>query len=196
MDIPHQDISSFDIKIVDEDRDEYFFERVPLQNGYRVSISFGSGGLTADVTDKSGSSLTAVRGALGNTDAGDGTTVPPEPEPTPEPAPVPEPVSRSFAFTVYNESSYDIFSIHMGPLTGSSENDVDMLPQILRAGDDIRISGEVAAGSSEITEWTLFITDTDGDKNASHATFNPWTLLYVNVTWDSSAGGYVCEFVY
>ncbi|MDL2219718.1 hypothetical protein LJC04_05245, partial [Ruminococcaceae bacterium OttesenSCG-928-O06] len=74
--------------------------------------------------------------------------------------------------------------------------DFDLLPIILEAGESYNAVGQVSRGDWDATDWTLYITDVDGDTSASFEVFNPWELSYVDIQWDSSAGGYVCTFVY
>ena len=103
---------------------------------------------------------------------------------------------RDFTFRIYNESDYDIYAIHMGPLTGTAEDDVDILDYILASGDDVLITGSVSGHLTSITEWTLYITDVDDDTSSSFDVFNPFSLSYVDVIWDYDSAGYRCQFNY
>ncbi|MDR2515277.1 MAG: hypothetical protein LBD02_08770 [Christensenellaceae bacterium] len=183
------EFSSYDVRIVDEDSDEYLFERVSIVDGTKVTISFSEDGLVATSVAPSGAESSVI-GALngesvsGGSDPGDtgsldgyGT-------------------NGQFGFSIYNESDYDIYAIYMGPSTSGSENDVDILPSILNKRQSTTVSGRVNQADWASTEWTLFIVDVDDDTSSSYDTFNPWTLSYVNIRWDSNQGGYVCEFIY
>ena len=125
------------------------------------------------------------------------------PSPTPNPSENPRPVQtgsdiapREFSFRIYNESNYDIYSIHMGPLEGSAEDDLDILDSILVSGDDVLVSGTVPGHLASVTQWTLFVTDVDDDTSLSYDVFDPFSLSYVDVVWDSDSAGYRCDFVY
>lgn len=168
--------SNYDIKVVDEEGDVYLFNYVSLTDGTTVGISFEDG-LIAVVTDKDGAQST-VEGTLNS--GGGGL------EDTP----------TEFYFTIYNESAYDIYAIYMAPAYTDGQG-VDVLPSVLSAGDFQDVEGSVAGTDYEgIMEWTLYVVDVDDDASASYDVFDPWLLSYVNVTWDSGAGGYTCEFVY
>ena len=202
VEIPAYDYDNYDILVVDEDSDEYYFSRVPLQTGSEVAIYFGDDGLAADVADSRGNSVATIFGTLegasgggsydnGGNDGGDtGQTQQPAPTGTGYDT------NGQYTFTVYNESAYDIYAIHMGVVGASADYDIDILPQILSAGNSTDLSGMASQGDWLNTEWTLYITDVDGDTSSSYEVFNPWTLTYVDINWDSNNGGYVCEFVY
>jgi hypothetical protein len=197
--IPAYDYNNYDIRVVDEDKYQYIFKYVPLESGSEVGIFFGDEGIAAEVYDAAGSSLGTVLGEIGGgADDGQGDYVEPTPEPTPEPTVTGtgNDTNGLYSFTAYNESSYDIYSIHMGIKGASSSYDIDILPQVLASGENFELSGIASQGDWLNTEWTLYITDVDGDKSASYDSFNPWMLSYVNINWDSNSMGYVCEFVY
>ena len=78
-----------------------------------------------------------------------------------------------FAFTVYNNSDYDIYSLHMVILDAGSDHDIDVLPQILPANISTTITGQASMGDWIQTDWTIYVTDVDGDTSASYDTFNP-----------------------
>lgn len=99
-----------------------------------------------------------------------------------------------FSFTVYNNSDYDIYSLHMGILDAGSDHDIDVLPQILPANSSTTITGQASMGDWIQTDWTIYVTDVDGDTNASYDTFNPWTVSYVDIYCQGDS--YVCEFTY
>lgn len=99
-----------------------------------------------------------------------------------------------FSFTVYNNSDYDIYSLHMGILDAGSDHDIDVLPQILPANSSTTITGQASMGDWIQTDWTIYVTDVDGDTSASYDTFNPWTVSYVDIYWQGDS--YVCEFTY
>ena len=107
--------------------------------------------------------------------------------------------SRSYSFTVNNRSAYSIYSIHMGPASVEPGEDVDILPQILRPGESIVISGTVPSSTmpaswTETDEWTLFVTDTEDDTSARFDVFNPWTVRTVDIHWSNDPYGYRCTF--
>ena len=189
FDIPASESNKYDITAIDEAGDTYFFTLVPLLDGNRVLISFGDDGPLIEVFDSKDTWIVNVVGTLqsapvqeaqtGNDAVGTGHDT-----------------NGEFSFTVYNESDYDIYSIHMGVATAYAEDDIDILPTILSAGENTQVSGVAAESDWSNTEWTLFITDVDGDTSISFDTFNPWALSYVDISWDSEQGGYVCTFVY
>jgi len=193
------DYDNYDILVVDEDRDEYYFSRVSLQNGSEVAIYFGINGLAATVFDAQGNETSTVYGDLNSANGGGAGAVH---DPAPDPAPAQTvtgtgyDTNGQYTFSVYNESSYDIYAIYMGVAGASAAHDIDILPQILSSGDGIELRGMASQGDWLNTEWTLYITDVDGDTSSSFDTFNPWIVSYVDIYWNSSVGGYVCEFFY
>jgi hypothetical protein len=193
VDIPAYDFNNYDILVIDEDRDEYTFTRVPLQNGSEVAIYFGEEGLAADVYDDEGNDAATVYGTLG--DAYDGDDAQPDVG-ADDIAATGSDTDGQYIFTVYNESDYDIYAIHMGTADASAEEDIDILPEVLSAGESTDLSGTAPQELWSNTEWTLYITDTEGDTSTSFDEFNPWIVSYVDIYWDSDNGGYVCEFAY
>lgn len=174
------DFENYDIRIVDQDEDVYLFKYVPLNEGSKVAISFGDG-LIAEVTGADGSSQT-VGGELvsgsGDDSGGDYDYT-----------------MEDFAFNIYNESEYSIYAVYMYPAYTDGDG-VDVLPTVLESGDSQYVTGSVVGTDYEgITEWVLHVVDVDGDASISYDVFDPWNISYVDVTWDSSVGGYVCDFV-
>jgi hypothetical protein len=198
VDVPAYDYDNYDIRVVDEERDVYQFTYVPLKRGNRLEIVFDEG-LKANVYDPGGAETASVAGSLnggGEPDAASLNEGESEAASGQIAVGAGHDSNGQYSFTVYNESSYDIYSIHMGLLSASAADDIDMLPQVLPAGENIEISGVAEESVWSETEWTLRITDVDGDVSASFDTFNPWTVSYVDVKWDGESGGYVCEFFY
>ncbi|MDL2258804.1 hypothetical protein LJC42_06600 [Eubacteriales bacterium OttesenSCG-928-K08] len=181
------DFNTYDIKVIDEDEDAYLFSRVALQEGATIVIGFSDSGLVAEVTQKDGT-LSTVSGTLQGVDSTGGGSS--------SAAGTGYETSGEYGFNIYNESSYDIYAIYMGLSGASSSDDVDVLPQILEAGESIFVSGTADSSIWEYTDWTLYVVDVDNDSSASYETFNPWLLTYVNITWSGDSSGYVCEFVY
>ncbi len=171
---------NYDIRIIDQDGDTYTFTYVPLKAGSAVTISFLDG-LNATVTGVDGAQ-SVISGSLeyANGDSSEEASI----------------YDGAFVFTVYNESPYQLYSIHMSP-DSSTDDSVDILPAILEPGASQEVTGSVAdtpyAGE---TDWYLYVTDVDEDVSSSAEAFDPWLVKYVNVYWDSETGGYVCEFVY
>ncbi|MDL2293140.1 hypothetical protein LJC60_00750 [Ruminococcaceae bacterium OttesenSCG-928-D13] len=188
------DFDNYDIRVVDEDDDIYIFKYVTLQNGTEVVIYFDNG-LMADIYHADGTSEVITGTFESGSEGGDDYVEDDYVDDTP--AVVDGYTSNgAFSFNVYNESSYDIYALYIGVLNASSEHDIDLLPAILPAGDSTTVSGGASRGDWENTEWTLYVKDVDGDTSASFDVFNPWTLSYVDIYWDSSNGGYVCDFYY
>ncbi len=193
--VPAYYYDSYDILVVDEDRDEYTFTRVPLQEGGEVAIYFGEEGLAADILEPSGGTAATVAGLL-NGGAGAGISAD---TPNDTPATVTgtgNDTNGQYTFTVYNESDYDIYALYMGVSNASYVDDLDILPEILPAGASADVVGLASQGDWLNTDWTLNVIDVDGDESLSLESFNPWLVSYINITWDSTNGGYICEFVY
>lgn len=167
---------NYDILIIDQENDTYKFTYVPLKAGSNVSISFNDG-LIATVSN-GGSENKVVSGELVSANNSNEASI----------------YDQDFIFTIYNESPYEIYSIHMSP-DSSTDDSVDVLPSTLGPSQSQDVGGNVAdtqyAGE---TNWYLFVTDTDGDVSLTNEAFDPWLVKYVNVYWDN--GGYTCEFVY
>ena len=183
LDVAIDGANSFDIKVIDEDRDEYIFERVPLLDGYTITISW-NGGLMANIADQTGAHLINVpgtmRGMEGASDPGDQL----------------DDFVPSYGFFIYNDSPYDITAILVGPSGGAADDDVNIITEILRGNDHIWIDGTGGLDAYEITEWTMFVIDIDNDKSIIYDVFNLWELKAVHINWDSSNNGYVKEFIY
>ncbi|MGI5898718.1 MAG: hypothetical protein ACOX8S_02210 [Christensenellales bacterium] len=185
------DFTNYDIKIVDEDEDVYFFQYVSLIEGSKVDISFGDG-LIATVTGPDGTSSTVSgnlqlsSGDVGGVSEPGGQDEPQEYDYTQDP----------FSFQIYNESDYDIYAIYMAP-DGSESETVDILAEVLKSKGSTTVEGSVAGTQFQgATTWTLYVEDVDGDTSVSMSYFDPWMVIYIDITWDSSSGGYVCEFFY
>ncbi|NLW77846.1 MAG: hypothetical protein GXY32_00325 [Ruminococcaceae bacterium] len=189
------EFDTYDLRIVDEDKYVYLFSRVTLVDGSEVLIEFADDGLQAVVYGPDGDSSTVagtVDGTNATDDVGGGGGTAPEPEPVV--TGTGNDTNGQYTFNVYNESSYDIYSIHMGVRNAGASDDIDILPAILYGGESTTVTGVASQGDWLNTEWTLYITDVDGDTSNSYDSFNPWLLSYVNIYWQD--GGYVCEFVY
>ena len=189
--VPTYDFDNYDIKVVDEDDDTYFFKYVKLKIGTEVVISFGDE-LIADIIHADGVQETVIGelyseagGYSGGEEPQNGTVTGTGYD-----------TSGQYTFAVYNQSEYDIYAIYIGVVDASEYDDIDLLPQILSAGDSTQLIGQASQGDWINTEWTLYIEDVDGDVSASYDIFNPWLLTYVDINWDSNSGGYVCEFYY
>ncbi len=175
----------YDILIVDHEMDTYLFYSVMLENMGGFSVYFADGAPVVDAMNPNQEVTSTVQGELVFAEeaaTGEGATA--------------EAPDGSYSFTVYNESAYDVYSIHIGLPTGAPEDDVDVLPMVLYAGESYQIEGYASEGDMDVQDWTFFVTDTDGDTSAEYQIFNPWEVAYVDIIWDSSVGGYVCEFVY
>jgi len=107
-----------------------------------------------------------------------------------------KPNTETCIFTIYNESDYDIYAIYMGPADGDADDDIDILPHILEAGDWYLYEEELPSRYTGTDKWTLYIEDTDGDTSESYETFDPYTLIYVDINWNTSKAAYECTFVY
>lgn len=183
--LPIGNVATYDIRIIDEDFDEYLFSGMTLQDGNEISVYFGYEGLAATVYGQSGNELFSMPGMLSG-DPGGGYVSTGTGYDT----------NGDFYFVVYNESAYDIYAIYVGPLEGEIEDDADVLEEILPAGENVHIYGTALDHIWHITEWTLFIVDVDGDTSISYDVFNLWQLNYVDVFWDGASGGYVSSFIY
>lgn len=195
--VPAYDYDSYDIMVVDEDRDEYTFSRVPLQNGSEVAIYFGDEGLAADVADSKGELSSTVIGDINGGSTGGGAAAGEAPNDLPATVTgTGNDTNGQYSFTIYNESDFDIYAIYMGVANANASEDLDILPQVLPAGSSTDVVGLASQGDWMNTEWTLNVVDVDGDGSLSFDSFNPWLVSYIDISWDSTNGGYVCEFVY
>lgn len=106
-------------------------------------------------------------------------------------------VAWNMFFTIYNETPFEILTIKMGPAAGNADDDVDILgSKTLPEDCKLDVEATLSPEWRDITEWTLYITDTDGDTSQIYETFDPWEVTYVDIQWDSKNGGYYCDFVY
>jgi len=184
------DFDNYDIRVIDQDDDVYEFKYVPLKAKATVTISFNNG-LMAEIVQADGT-RTTVDGVLNTAYTPDDDVVIDNP-PVNQ---MPDYTSRNFYFTIYNESSYRIYAIYIEPAYSDRGDNpsYDILPNILEAGDSYYFEGGV--NNADTVDWRMFVVDVDGDESASYDVFNPWLLSYVDIVWDSSIGGYVCEFHY
>lgn len=181
IEVDSYDYENYDVLLVDSEDNKYTFEYVPLFNNTEIVIAYEPDGLALLLTYSDGGS-----GHVAATEGGSNS-----PAPTTGTG---YDTNGRYEFTLYNESSYDIYAIYIGIANASSEHDIDILPAILPADDYYDASGQASQGDWMNTEWTLYVEDVDGDVSASFDVFNPWTVSYVNITWEGN--GYVCEFVY
>ena len=191
--IDRYEFANYDVMILDEDGDEYRFMYVPLADGCEISVGFDDNGDPGMVVTGADGAQSVVSGTLNGSGADSGgevTVVQEEPTSTG----TGYDTNGQFTFTVYNNSDYDIYSLHMGVLDASSDHDIDVLPQILPANSSTTITGQASMGDWIQTDWTIYVTDVDGDTSASYDTFNPWTVSYVDIYWQGDS--YVCEFTY
>lgn len=186
---------NYDLKVVDEDDDAYRFDRLPLEDGMEISIALTENGQPlVGLTGASGSTQEiAGEWILDDTDVAD-TDVGDAPQTNF--TGTGNDTAGYMEFTIYNESDYDIYAIFIGVANAAAEDDLDLLPAILPAHSDTVVSAVASSGDWMNTEWTMYVQDVDGDTSTSYEVFNPWTLQYVDITWDPDSFGYVCDFVY
>ncbi len=175
-----------DFLILDNDGDYYSIIGIALNNGDTISFTLlndASGNIipTVNVYDASGANVSTVSGSFIPNDNTNSTGYD---------------TNGNYGFTLNNYSAYDIYSVHVGIANASASYDMDLLPQILPAESTIDITGFATQGDWLNTEWTLYITDVDGDTSASYDNFNPWTVSSIDVNWDGNVGGYVVQFNY
>lgn len=99
-------------------------------------------------------------------------------------------------FTIINDSPYDIYSASVGSTTSAAEDDIDILPAILSAGDSYTYETYLKESAYNITDWTINIEDTDGVVSQQFDTFNAWNLKTIRINLDKENGGYICDFEY
>ena len=195
VEIPAYDFDNYDIRIIDEDRDEYSFQRIPLQDGCEVAIYFGDIGLAVDVYNQRNELLVTAAGVL---NGGDGAVIGDGRGDFVEEVLVGAGYDSEgyFSFAVYNETSYTIVAIYMGLAEGYSAEEFDVLPGLLYANDSVHIENTIIEEFWGEYYWTLYVVDDEGDTSVNRDVFDPWSLSYVDINWDSGGGGYVCEFNY
>lgn len=197
------DFENYDVLVVDEDDYEYQFDRITLRDNCELAITLDDGGLTAIVTYDDGTQ-TGFAGEMytdtgdpvdysgsgddggGSGDDGGGSASSNEIDGYS--------TGGVIAFTIYNESDYDVYSVHIGLPSMSADEDVDVLPTVMAPHSSREISININEAHWSQTEWTMYVTDTAGDTSTSYDRFNPWSLSYVDIYWES--GGYVCSFEY
>lgn len=184
------EFNNYDVRIVDEDKYVYLFSRATLLDASHIVIEFSDSGLIAVIYHADGTDETVTGEVSGGDVAGGGDVPVNEPTVTG----TGNDTNGQYTFSVYNESPFDIYSIHMGVLNAGSADDIDILPSILPGNESTVVTGLASQGDWLNTEWTLYIKDMDGDTSHSYDSFNPWTLSYVEIYWED--GGYVCQFYY
>lgn len=187
--VPKYDFENYDVRIVDEDDDVYTFDRVALKNGTTLHISLDGDGLNAVSVHGDGTeSVTtgSLESIAQGSDPGDGI--------------VDDGIFNGYdcngliQFSVYNNSNYDIYAIFIGLSSASADEDIDILPQVLPARSSTSISVTVGQQYWGDSEWTMYVTDVDGDTSTSYDKFDPWNMSYVDIDW--SGTGYDCDFFY
>lgn len=185
IEVTKYDFENYDVQVIDEDGDVYEFQRVPLTKGCTLQIGFGDDGLPLAVSAAADGTENSVSGTLNGSSGGQEA----------QPTGAGYDTAGAFSFEVYNNSAFDIYTLHMGRVDASSDEDVDLLgDQILAANSNGTITGAADEEDWGQTSWTLYATDVDGDTSNSYDTFDPWTVTRVDISWQD--GGYVCEFTY
>ncbi|MDR0851575.1 MAG: hypothetical protein LBN36_03695 [Clostridiales Family XIII bacterium] len=187
IDLPDLAGHLYDIKIVDEDYDDYEFTEVKLKNRTELTITF-DGSLMATSVFRNGdeeyvygtlngeSTQYSSGGSSSSGSYGD---------------------ADYYGFDIYNESDYEIYSIMIGPSAGAASGDIDVLPSTLASWDSYYVSGYASDyGWDGDDEWTIYVTDVDGDTSLAYDNFNPYTVLWIDIHWDDAQGGYVSEATY
>lgn len=184
IEVAKYDFENYDVQVIDADGDVYEFQRVPLAEACNLQIGFGDDGAPLAISVKTDGTENSVSGTL-NGSSGQEM----------QPTGAGYDTAGAFAFEVYNNSDYDILTLHMGRLDTISDQDVDLLgSEILAANSNGTITGDVEEENWGETEWTLYVTDVDGDTSHSYDFFDPWTVTRVDISWQD--GGYVCDFTY
>ena len=101
-----------------------------------------------------------------------------------------------YSFTIKNDSYYSIYAVFIAPAGTPLDDYIDILPEILRPGQSIRVEGTVPSNWASRNDWSFFAIDTDYDTSANIDSFNPWTLRSVDINWSIDAGGYMHKFNY
>jgi len=198
LDISESDI--FDIRIIDNEQDEYIFLRVPLNEGTELSVYFDDG-IKLSISGASRTE-TIISGELNITNADtedeDDEDIYEEDDSIIEVTPVPDEIEpRSFDFTIYNESAYEITQIFIFFDADEGVGDNLVSGVLSPDGGSIQVTGAIDDSRAEIDWWFLIVIDVDGDGNANaNDIFDPWNLNYLNIRWDSGLDGYIFEFVY
>lgn len=186
IEVTKYDFENYDVQVIDEDGDVYEFQRVPLTKECNLQIGFGDDGVPLAVSVGTDGTENSVSGTLNGSSGGAQEQ---------QPTGAGYDTAGAFAFEVYNNSAFDILTLHMGRVDAISEEDVDLLgDQILAANTNGTITGSVDEEDWGQTAWTLYATDVDGDTSNSYDTFDPWSVTRVDISWQD--GGYVCEFTY
>ncbi len=174
-----------DFLITDEDGDSYSLVGVEVAEGDDIVLTITTDGTNiipiANVYDSAGNVKSTVQGLFIENENANATGYD---------------SNGNYGFVVNNNSSYEIYSMRVGVANASSSYDIDILPQILGANSSTEVYGFATQGDWLNTEWTLYITDVEGDTSASYDNFNPWTLKSVDISWNNDAGGYVLNFTY
>lgn len=102
----------------------------------------------------------------------------------------------SISFSIYNNTPNDLYSALVGPLYESNIEDFDVLPAVLSPDDSYDYHAFIDEDAWEITDWTIYFTDTAGNTSDEYYVMNLWDVAVVNVTWDESTSHYLCDFLY
>lgn len=102
----------------------------------------------------------------------------------------------SISFSIYNNTPNDLYSALVGPLYETNIEDLDVLPAVLSPDDSYDYHAFIDEDAWEITDWTIYFTDTAGNTSDEYYVMNLWDVAVVNVTWDESTSHYLCDFLY
>lgn len=196
--LPVYDFDNYDIRVVDEDEYVYLFKYVPLYDGTALTIYFTEDSLVVDAVHAEGGTDT-IFGEMDVTDDYDDEALLDEEDYDQQAmnkSGTGHDTEGYFSFTVTNYSNYDIYAIWVGISSTHVDEDVDLLPEILRAGDSTLLEGIAAEKDWDNPDWTFYVIDVDGDVSASYDKFNPFLVEYVDVDWSNDSGGYVVSFGY
>ncbi len=174
-----------DFLIVDDEGDSYSLIGIEVAEGDNIVLTLTTDGTSvipvASVQDEAGNIKSTVQGTFISNDNPDATGYD---------------SNGNYGILVNNNSSYEIQSIRVGVANASSSYDINILPQILGPNSSTDVFGYATQGDWLNTEWTLYVTDTEGDTSASYDYFNPWTVKSVDISWNNDAGGYILNFTY
>lgn len=184
---------TYDILITDTDEDNYIFNDVEIKDGYRLEFSWES-----DIKVEIFKGQRQLATEYGEFDAqGSFDEVYGEEQEMPYDI-TGEDTQGKVAFTVYNESPYNVYNVYFGPKDGSIE-DIDILgPEDILSPDvySYPYSATLPRDQWENVEWTLFVVDEEGDTSYEYDICNPYALLYADIMWDVDLQGYVVNCYY
>lgn len=162
---------SYNVWLKDRDGGSYEFDSVALQNGDMAVITYD---------DKL---LLTVHHQNGETEIVQGGYVPPGDAPDHPQSDLKR--EESFKFNVQNNTGGDIIHLSMREAAHQDKGEVELHLDTLKDGKMVSISHKLDEADTEIVDWVLQATASDGKVYVSEDAFSPWDAAELTLTLEN-----------